>query len=252
LAFDEAGLSHGDLSVGLPSTVYFGLNDTGRAVELGFVGMGDFSHAGGSSFEATFFSVGLHSFIVVANDGCSSTMLSAEVEVIGVDEDLDGYDSVAAGGADCDDGDPAIYPGAPETVGDGVDSDCDGEDSPVVVFEDSYSGGGYTVYRMGAETLPAGHAATWYQAICEAAGMRPVSCDPAVWGGIGGGYDASAYNAVPLPASPFNCNVSSGISGLTGWSNILTFHVPSSDAQGVCENGCTLSGLPVYPICTDY
>ena len=31
-------------------------------------------------------------------------------------------------GDDCDDGDPAAYPGAPEVAGDGVDQDCDGSD----------------------------------------------------------------------------------------------------------------------------
>lgn len=31
---------------------------------------------------------------------------------------------------DCDDTNAEIYPGAPETVGDGIDSDCDGEDPP--------------------------------------------------------------------------------------------------------------------------
>ena len=41
-----------------------------------------------------------------------------------VDEDGDGYDAEA----DCDDNDADIHPDAEETAGDGVDSNCDGED----------------------------------------------------------------------------------------------------------------------------
>jgi hypothetical protein len=45
------------------------------------------------------------------------------------DDDSDGF-PVAT---DCDDNNPQIYPNAPETEGDGVDSDCDGRDGANVV-----------------------------------------------------------------------------------------------------------------------
>ena len=41
-----------------------------------------------------------------------------------VDNDGDGYESTY----DCDDDDADIHPDAEETAGDGVDSNCDGED----------------------------------------------------------------------------------------------------------------------------
>lgn len=41
-----------------------------------------------------------------------------------LDADQDGHPSRL----DCDDDNDTIYPGAPETAGDGVDSNCDGED----------------------------------------------------------------------------------------------------------------------------
>lgn len=44
-----------------------------------------------------------------------------------VDPDFDD-DGASVGGGDCDDTDPATYPGAPETCEDGVDQDCDGAD----------------------------------------------------------------------------------------------------------------------------
>ena len=31
---------------------------------------------------------------------------------------------------DCDDGNPAIFPGAPDSLGDGIDQDCSGADGP--------------------------------------------------------------------------------------------------------------------------
>jgi hypothetical protein len=46
----------------------------------------------------------------------------------GHDDDGDGYYE----GDDCDDTAPSIYPHAPETCGNGIDEDCDGEDTPCV------------------------------------------------------------------------------------------------------------------------
>ncbi len=45
------------------------------------------------------------------------------------DADDDGYTrGDDSAGGDCDDSDPNVHPGAEETAGDGVDSNCDGED----------------------------------------------------------------------------------------------------------------------------
>lgn len=45
-----------------------------------------------------------------------------------VDQDGDGFAAIEAGGEDCDDTDPSVFPGAPEVWYDGIDGNCDGAD----------------------------------------------------------------------------------------------------------------------------
>ncbi len=51
---------------------------------------------------------------------------SAQAQCTQLDQDGDGFLSIACGGADCDDLDALINPIATEVVADGIDSNCDG------------------------------------------------------------------------------------------------------------------------------
>ncbi|MCB9692051.1 MAG: hypothetical protein H6736_09575, partial [Alphaproteobacteria bacterium] len=59
--------------------------------------------------------------------GCGLLLTDADVEAQ-LDVDGDGFLSRAFGGDDCDEGDPSVYPGAPDVWYDGVDADCAGDD----------------------------------------------------------------------------------------------------------------------------
>ncbi|MCO4769105.1 MAG: hypothetical protein KDA24_03690 [Deltaproteobacteria bacterium] len=56
---------------------------------------------------------------------------------VGTVDDSDGDGAVDSCG-DCDDTDATVYPGAPETCGDGIDQDCDGVDATGDVDGDTY------------------------------------------------------------------------------------------------------------------
>ncbi len=63
------------------------------------------------------------SYNPLADANVQQLYIDAVFWVADIDEDLDGWSPMDG---DCDDADPAIYPGAPETCDDGVDSNCDG------------------------------------------------------------------------------------------------------------------------------
>ncbi|MFZ5477312.1 MAG: MopE-related protein [Myxococcota bacterium] len=63
--------------------------------------------------------------VIASNDPDTPELTVGLAGTTGTDADGDGYSSEAAGGEDCDDGNPAIHPGANEVWYDGIDQDCD-------------------------------------------------------------------------------------------------------------------------------
>ena len=83
-------------------------------------------------------------------DTGSKTQVNEPSDVIqdtAVDTDMDddGFESEEAGGTDCDDYNASIYPGAEEIVDNGIDEDCDGQDSVSPTVNSDVDGDNYTV-----------------------------------------------------------------------------------------------------------
>ena len=124
-------------------------------------------------------------------------------EVVATD-DADG-DGVTVADGDCDDAEPAVFPGADDSVGDGVDQNCDGADGVDAdgdLFA-SVASGGEDCDDSSADVSPAAVER------CEAGGVDE-DCDglvndddPGVQGGVtayfdedGDGYGGSGASAV--------------------------------------------------------
>jgi len=128
---------------------------------------------------------GDYSVSVIVDDAISGGHVEVPVTAhVQIDDDRDGFGSLLSGGADCDDADAAVNPGASEVWYDGIDSNCDGAN------DYDQDGDGYNVGQdcddTNASAYPGG-TEVWYDGVdgnCDGADDYDQDAD---------GHDDAAY-----------------------------------------------------------
>ncbi|MDD5043113.1 MAG: MopE-related protein [Patescibacteria group bacterium] len=131
----------------------------------------------------------------LCNDGeiCTTTSTCQSGECKGVDDkdaDTDTFIDKDCGGTDCDDGDNGIYPGALDTVGDGIDQNCDGRDG---VDADSDT---YASIASGGTDCDDGNNSIHPNADDNDTDAVDENCDGKFGGALAGDVDADDYAAL--------------------------------------------------------
>ena len=114
--------------------------------------------------------------VVGAPEADSSTTDAAGAASVFVDSDLDTY----FGSADCNDADPATFPGADEVPNDGIDQNCDGED--LIVEEPPVEGPPAQDPTPPAPIVPAVFCNGLEVTVNLAFGQQPTSGDDVIMG----------------------------------------------------------------------
>jgi|GEM_PF-3075727 len=128
-------------------------------------------------------------FIWADSDTAAQTAYDDGMAAWCCDVDADGVERPSCGGTDCDDLDPTIYTGAPETWYDGIDQDCAGDDDYDADADghDSSAYHGDDCNDADATVYP-GATDTWYDGIdSDCAGNNDYDAD-------GDGVNSSDYD----------------------------------------------------------
>ena len=76
---------------------------------------------------------------------------------------------------------------------------------------------GFTLFRLRGFAIALGDAKSWYQGLCAAVGLRPVSCNE------NHGTQYREYNAGTLPQTPCSCQLGAYITAQSGWQHTIPF-----------------------------
>jgi len=191
----------------------------------------------------------------VADDGIDQDCDNEDTVTCFVDADLDGYGSTATLIADdgdctdpgesttdddCDDADPTSFPGAPETVGDGIDQDCDGSDS-ADCFQD-----------LDGDGVGSSVTVTSVDADCTDPGESPTSgdCDDSDISVFAGAYD-TADDGIDQDCSgtdTVTCVADLDLDGFGGPTTLLASDGDCTDpGEDTTSSDCDDADSAVFP-----